>query len=56
MALKRISNERAVAERTYEKLRRDLDYMRAAHPDRGRIQLELNSIKTRMSDRKVVVA
>ncbi len=51
MAVKRIIDEKVADERTYEKLRRDLDVLPANHPDRARIQAEHNAVKARLAVR-----
>ena len=50
--MKRIVDAKVADERTYEKLKRDLDILAPGHQDRARIQHELNDVKTRMAARR----
>jgi len=48
MALKRIITEKVALERTYEKLRRELDLLPDNHADFSKVETALNETKARM--------
>lgn len=52
MAIKRVVDVKIANERTYEKLKRDLDVLPPAHRDRARIQREMNEVKAWMAARR----
>ncbi len=52
MAVKRIVETRTAEERTYEKLRRDLEIMTQGRPGRGRKAAELTRMKAKIAVRR----
>ncbi len=53
MAVKRLTSQKVAEQRTYEKLRRDLDVLPPNRPGHGRKQAEMGVIKVRMASRSV---
>jgi len=48
MALKRLVTEKVAYEKTYEKLRRDLDLLPTSHADNKKVKAVLKDIKAKM--------